>query len=152
MDYRSTASFGKREEYVAVTELLRRGFDIYMTLIDDQQIDYIIRQEQKSKLRYLDVQIKARSNNVKHAGTFAVLTVRNPRSNYLFIFFSEVINTYWIIPSIDLVKLDNINKGGKSKKGKNKDKFIIILANKNKTGWKPRPKFSQYENNFSSMC
>jgi hypothetical protein len=115
MDYRSTASFGKREEYVAVTELLRRGFDIYMTLIDDQQIDYIIRQEQKSKLRYLDVQIKARSNNVKHAGTFAVLTVRNPRSNYLFIFFSEVINTYWIIPSIDLVKLDNINKGGKSK-------------------------------------
>lgn len=47
MDHRSTASFGKRQEYIAVAELLRRGFDVYMTLVDDQQIDCVIRQERK---------------------------------------------------------------------------------------------------------
>ena len=151
MDYRSTASFGKRQEYVAVAELLRRGFDVYMTLVDDQQIDCIIRQEQTGKLRYLDVQIKARSLTAKHAATFAALTVSKPRPNYWYIFFSEVINTYWIIPSVDLVKVANVNKGGTSKRSKNKGKFTIVLANKNKTGWIPRPKFRQYENNFSSL-
>lgn len=43
MKHRSTASFGKRQEYIAVAELLRRGFDIYMTLVDDQQIDCVVR-------------------------------------------------------------------------------------------------------------
>ena len=45
MKHRSTASFGKRQEYIAVAELLRRGFDVYMTLVDDQQIDCVVRQE-----------------------------------------------------------------------------------------------------------
>jgi hypothetical protein len=36
MPYRSSASFGKRQEYIAVAELLRRGHDVYMTLVDDQ--------------------------------------------------------------------------------------------------------------------
>jgi len=36
--FRSSASFGKRQEYVAVAELLRRDFDVYMTLVDDQQM------------------------------------------------------------------------------------------------------------------
>jgi hypothetical protein len=42
MTHRSTASFGKRQESIAVAELLRRGFAVYMTLVDDQQIDCII--------------------------------------------------------------------------------------------------------------
>lgn len=42
--FRSSASFGKRQEYIAVAELLRRGFDVYMTLVDDQQIDCAFRQ------------------------------------------------------------------------------------------------------------
>lgn len=62
MSYRSRASFGKRQEYVAVAELLRRDFDVYMTLVDDPQIDCIIRQEVNGHLRYVDIQIKARSN------------------------------------------------------------------------------------------
>jgi hypothetical protein len=43
MNHRSTASFGKRQEYIAVGELLRRGFDIYLTLVTHQQIDYMLR-------------------------------------------------------------------------------------------------------------
>lgn len=50
MSFRTSASFGKRQEYVAIAELLRRGFDVYMTLVDDQQIDCIIRQERAGEL------------------------------------------------------------------------------------------------------
>ncbi|MGA7160960.1 MAG: hypothetical protein WBZ48_08150 [Bacteroidota bacterium] len=151
MDNRTTASFGKRQEYIAVAELLRRGFDVYMTLVDDQQIDCVIRQKKGKVLRYLDVQVKARSNRAKHGATFSALRVRNPRPNFWFIFYSELANTYWIMPSLDLVKLANVNKGGKNKKGKNKGKFSIVLANKNKSGWKPRPKFNKYENAFDDL-
>ena len=49
MTHRTTASFGKRQESIAVAELLRRGFDVSMTLVDDQQIDCIVRQEQNGK-------------------------------------------------------------------------------------------------------
>jgi hypothetical protein len=148
MKHRSTASFGKRQEYIAVAELLRRGFDVYMTLVDDQQIDCVIRQERNTKLRYLDTQIKARSSGAKHAATFAALTVRDPRPNFWFIFYSETVGTYWVMPSMDLVRLANVNKGGADTKGKNKGKLTVKLANNNKGGWKPRPKFQEYENAF----
>jgi len=153
MDHRSTASFGKRMEYVAVAELLRRRFDVYMTLVDDQQIDCVIRQECNGKLRYLDVQIKARSKDAKHAATFAALDVRTPREDFWFIFYSEAADTYWVMPSMDLVKpgIANQNKGGADGKGKNKGKYTIKLANKNKGGWKPRPKFTQYEDAFDRL-
>jgi len=52
MSYRDTASFVKRQEYIVVAELLKRGFDVYMTLVDDQGIDCIIRLDNK---RYLDI-------------------------------------------------------------------------------------------------
>lgn len=151
MTHRSTASFGKRQEYIAVGELLRRGFDVYMTLVDDQQIDCIVRQERGGKLRCLDIQIKARSKDAKHAGTFAAMTIREPRKNFWFIFYSEVLDTYWIIPSLDILDLANENKGGVSGKGAKKGKFTIKLANKNKTEWKPRPKFAEYENAFDLL-
>ncbi len=32
MDFRSSAAFGKRSEFVAMGELLRHGFDVYMSL------------------------------------------------------------------------------------------------------------------------
>ena len=151
MTYRSTASLGKRQEYIAVAELLRRGFDVYMTLVDDQQIDCIVRQEKNGKLRYLDIQIKARSVDSEHAATFAALTVRDPRPNFWFIFYSEATGeggTYWVMPSLDLAQMANVNKGGQDQQGKNKGKLTIKFANKNKSGWKPRPKFTAYQNAF----
>ena len=151
MDFRSTASFGKRQEYIAVAELLRRGFDVYMTLVDDQQIDCVIRQELNGRLRYLDIQIKARSKEAIHAATFAALSIRNPRPDFWFIFYSEAAGTYWVIPSERLASLGNVNKGGDTKDGKNKGKITLKLANKNKGGWKPRPKFKAYENAFELL-
>jgi len=150
-DFRSSASFGKRQEYIAVAELLRRNFDVYMTLVDDQQIDCVVRLERGAVVRYLDIQIKARSKDAKHAGTFAAMTVRNPRPGFWFIFYSEIMETYWVMPSLDLVKHANANKGGVGATGKNKGKLTIKLANKTKAGWKPRPKFNAYVGAFDSL-
>jgi hypothetical protein len=97
-DFRSSASFGKRQEYIAVAELLRRRFDVYMTLVDDLQIDCIIRLPGKPP-SYIDIQIKARSKTAKNASTFAALEIREPRENFLFLFYSEACNTYWVIIS-----------------------------------------------------
>jgi hypothetical protein len=145
MNHRSTASFGKRQEYIAVGELLRRGFDVYMTLVDDQQIDCVIRQEQGGQLRYLDVQIKARSNQciLKDGGFFAAMEIRNPRENFFFIFYSEHANTYWIIPSLELIEEAN-----RAKSGNNQGRYAIKFCNLTTAGLKPRPRFQKYENAF----
>jgi hypothetical protein len=148
MTHRSSASFGKRQEYVAIAELLRRDFDVYMTLVDDQQIDCIIRQENNGELRYLDVQIKARSNKCipKDGGLFAAMTIRHPRENFFFIFYSEHANVHWVVPSLDLVK-----ESIRNKQGKNHGKYQIKFCNLNKDGLKPRPRFKKYENAFNLL-
>jgi len=142
-DFRSSASFGKRQEYIAVAELLRRRFDVYMTLVDDLQIDCIIRLPGKPP-SYIDIQIKARSKTAKNASTFAALEIREPRENFLFLFYSEACNTYWVMPSLDVVRLANRNKAGK-----NAGKFRIVFCNHNAAGnWVPRPKWRQYQDAF----
>jgi len=129
-----------------MAELLRRGFDVYQTLVDDQQIDCIIRQEKGEILRYLDIQIKARSKDARDPGTFAAMEIRNPREDFYFIFYSEKIDTYWIVPSLQLIQLANVGKTGK-----NKGKYKIVFVNDTKSGVKPRPKFSRYKNAFDLL-
>jgi hypothetical protein len=148
VSFRSSASFGKRQEYVAVAELLKRGFDVYMTLADDQQIDCVIRQEKDGKLRYLDVQIKARSSTCEKSagGLFAGMQIRQPRENFYFIFYSEAAETYWVIPSLAVVCEANVNKNGK-----HRGKYRLMLCNLNKAGLKPRPRFVRYENAFELL-
>jgi len=118
MAYRDTASFGKRQEYVAIAELLKRGFDVYMTLVDDQGIDCVVRLDHK---RYIDIQIKARSKTAIHWSFFAAMDFK-PRDNYYFIFYLEKNNTFWTIPSKHVAKLSIQNKAGK-----NKGKYSLTL-------------------------
>jgi hypothetical protein len=89
--FRNSASFGKRQEMVTFGELLRRGYDVYLTLVDDQQIDCIVRFD-------------------RNPGTFAAMEIRKPRPNFFFIFYSEAANCYWIMPSVDMVRLTTRNK------------------------------------------
>jgi hypothetical protein len=146
MDYRSTASFGKRQEFIVIARLLQLGHDVYLTLVDDQQIDCVIRQENGTNLRYLDIQIKARSSKINNPGTFSALEIRKPRENFYFIFYSELIDTYWIISSLDFIKEAN-----QIKSGKNAGKYSIKFVNKYKENAKPRPRFSKYENAFNIL-
>lgn len=147
--YRSSASFGKRQEYVAVAELLKRGYDVYMTLVDDQQIDCVVRLERSGSPEYLDIQIKARSKDCKpmNAGTFAAMEIRNPRKNFYFIFYSEQADTYWVMPSLRLVK-----EATRSKTGKNVGKYRIQFCNVSERGEiKPRPRFAKYQGRFDLL-
>ena len=109
MSYRDTASYGKRREYIAIAELLKRGFDVYMTLVDDQGIDCVIR---INETRYLDIQIKARSKKAKQWNFFAAMSFE-PRENLYFIFYTEVNDSYWIIPSLDVAEFGSQNVSGK---------------------------------------
>ena len=93
-----------------MAELLRRGFDVYMTLVDDQGIDCIIRLDTG---RYLDIQIKARSAAAEQWSTFAAMDFE-ARDNFFFIFYLEQNNTYWIIPSRDLESLCSTNVSGQN--------------------------------------
>ena len=150
MRFRDSASFGKRQEFVAIAELLRRGFDVYLTLVDDQQIDCVVRLERNTNPVYVDVQIKARSKDCKprYAGTFANLEVRNPRPNFFFIFYSEHADTYWIMSSADLIVQAN-----KLKSGKNVGRYRIMFTNVSRRTGKVtlRPRFKKYENNFEIL-
>jgi len=139
MSYRSTASFGKRVEYVVIGELLRRGYDIYQTLVDDRGIDCILRYEFQKSPVYLDIQIKARSKDCKtyDAARYAALQVRNPRPNYLYIFYSEQLDSYWVFPSLDIVKI-----ASKSKRGR----YHLMLSGRRRDIPYPLPRFEMYRN------
>ena len=144
--YRASASFGKRQEFVAIAELLRRGFDVYMTLVDDRQIDCVVRLDRQPPV-YLDVQIKARSKTAKAPATFAAMEIRDPRENFFFIFYSEAANCYWNMPSLDVVEKANIVKSGK-----NEGKYRLLLANTLVSGEvRPRPKWEHYLDNFDLL-
>lgn len=148
--YRSSASFGKRQEFVAMAELLRRGFDVYLTLVDDQQIDCIIRKEVDGRPIYMDVQIKARSRNTvkKNAGFFPLLEIRKPRPNFFFIFYSEHADCHWVMPSQDVV-----DEATQNKTGRTKGKYAIRLASHltRSDEVRSRPKFARYKDNFDIL-
>jgi len=79
--YRNRASFGKRQEYVVISELLRQGFDVYVPLVDDHQIDCIVRRGDNN---YIDMQIKNRSKDCIpfDAGRFAAMNIPDPRDKF----------------------------------------------------------------------
>jgi hypothetical protein len=124
MTYRDTASFGKRHEYVTIAELIKQEFDVYQTLVDDQQIDCIIRNEKGGKPVYLDIQIKARSRNAQKQSWGVWPSVKIlPRPNFFFIFYSEPLDRYWVIPSEILVE-----RGYKAPSRRTEPIYEITLA------------------------
>lgn len=144
MAYRDSASYGKRQEFKAIAKLLELGYDVYSTLVDDQGIDCIIRLSNK---RYLDVQIKARSEKCKlnHRGYFPRLLIKEETDNYFFIFYSEMIDTYWVMPSSDIIRMAG-EKGTNvslNKTGTNAGRYAVRVAG-NKCN--PFARFDKYKN------
>ena len=140
-----TAYLGKWGEYIAIAELLRRGFDVYIPLVDNQGIDCVIRHSDND---YVELQIKARSADCEreNAGKFTRLKIPKPRENYFFIFYSEQAKTFWILPSTYLVA-----KARKNKTGDNKGTYNINLTGVKKGEAYALSKYSEYENNFEIL-
>ncbi len=141
--FRHSGSFGKRAEYLAIPGLLHRGFDVCQPLVDDRGIDCIVRDDSRGDSpSNIALQNRGRSLEAvpKDAGFFAGWKLGNPRENYSYMFYSEPIDTWWILPSIELDRFANQNK-----RGKNAGKRSIKLAVLGKSGLRPRPKFKPYE-------
>lgn len=113
ISFRNSAGFGKRMEYNLVGKMLMEGLDVYMPLVDDHGVDCVIKKEDGT---FIEVQIKARSNEVaeRSAALFAALT-HEPTPNYYFVFYSERLDTMWILSSEEFLKECNTNKTGKNK-------------------------------------
>lgn len=118
--FRNSAAFGKRIEYFIVGLMLKEGLDVYLPLVDDDAIDAVVK---KPDGTFVEVQIKARSNDVKFgsAALFAAL-IHEYRPNYWFVFYSERMDTIWIMSSKEFINEANQNKSG-GNAGKRSIKF-----------------------------
>ena len=112
ISFRSSAGFGKRIEYWVIGLMLREGMDVYVPLVDDHAVDAIVRRGEGTIAL---IQIKGRSSNVKlgDAALFAAIT-HEERPDYWFVFYSERINTMWLMTSEEFIKESVQNKSGKN--------------------------------------
>jgi hypothetical protein len=113
LPFRHSAGFGKRIEYWIIGRMLKEGLDVYVPLVDDDAIDAVIKRSDGS---FVTVQIKARSKEVVagDAALFAAIP-HELRENYWFIFYSERMNTMWIMTSKEFIKESVQNRTGKNK-------------------------------------
>src|SRR5262245_48904895 len=105
------AAFGKIQELAVVGQLLKHKFDVYMTVVDDKGIDCVVRLGGRTP-RYLDIQVKARSENAKIPGGFGVGRFKS-RPNLFFVFYSEKAGKHWVMPSRVVAEHANWVKNGK---------------------------------------
>ena len=141
--FRHSAGFGKRMEYKLIGDMLMEGLDCYVPLVDDYGVDFIVK---KSDGTFIEIQIKARSNEVTDgdAALFSAI-VHEYRPNFYFVFYSERLDTMWIMSSEEFLNECVTNKNGKNK-GKRGIWFNGNRTNKN-TGMKEeycKPQFEKY--------
>ena len=111
--FRSSAAFGKRIEYWIIGRMLKEGIDVYVPLVDDHAVDAIIKRGDGSTAL---IQIKARSRDViaGDAALFAAIPHDEVRQNYWFVFYSERMDTTWVMTSAEFDKEAVKNKSGKN--------------------------------------
>ncbi len=110
--FRHSAAFGKRIEYYVIGLMLKEGLDVFLPVVDDDAIDAVIKKPDGS---FVAVQIKARSKHdfFGDGALFAAIT-HEYRKKYWFVFYSERIDTMWILSSKEFVKVSDQNKTGKN--------------------------------------
>ena len=113
ISFRHSAGFGKRMEYNLIGKMLMEGLDVYVPLVDDHGVDCVIKKNDGS---FIEVQIKARSNEVTDgdAALFAAIT-HKLTPNFFFVFYSERLDTMWILSSEEFLNECVTNKNGKNK-------------------------------------
>jgi hypothetical protein len=151
MAFRHKAGFGKRIEYWIIGRMLKEGLDVYVPLVDDDAIDAVVRREDGS---FITVQIKARSSDVVEgdAALFAGIT-HEIRDDYWFVFYSERMDTMWILSSNEFIDKAYLNNNGTNKgkrsiwfNNKRRDKETGIIVEYCK------PQFEKYiANDFQKL-
>ncbi len=110
--FRHSAGFGKRIEYWIIGRMLKEGLDVFIPMVDDNAIDAVVKKPDGS---FVEIQIKARSADIVEgdAGLFAAIE-HSHRNNYWFIFYSERLDTTWILSSREFLDEAVENKTGKN--------------------------------------
>lgn len=141
--FKDTASFGKRIEFYLIGQMLMEKLDVYTPLVDDHGVDCVIKKDDGT---FIEIQIKARSFEASEcdAALFAALS-HNQTKNFYFVFYSERLDSMWIMSSEEFLKECVTNKTGKNA-GKHSILFNGFRTNK-KTGKKEayrKDKFDKY--------
>ncbi len=110
--FRHKAGFGRRIEYWVVGRMLKEGMDVYVPLVDDHAVDAIVRRNDGSVAL---IQIKARSAGVipGDAALFSAIPHPKKLQDYWFVFYSERMDTLWILTSSEFLDESAENKRGK---------------------------------------
>ena len=111
--FRHSAGFGKRIEYWIIGRMLKEGLDVFLPVVDDDAIDAVIRRPDGT---FTTVQIKARSRDcIPGNGALFAAIPHEYRENYWFVFYSERMDTTWIMTSAEFIAQSDQNKNGKNK-------------------------------------
>lgn len=145
--FRHSAAFGKRIEYYVIGLMLKEGLDVFLPMVDDDAIDAVIKKQDGS---FVEVQIKARSNDVKFGdGALFAGIPHEHRKNYWFVFYSERMHMTWILSSKEFINEARQNKTGINI-GKRSLKFNGVNTKVNKEH--ALPQFKKYvATNFSRV-
>ncbi len=142
----------KHEEFRAkvMARLVQEGFDVYAPPINEPGIHCVVRVDPKGgrDAVHVDVRVHGRAKGVKCPATFAALRIECPNSRLYFIFYSEEADTYWVMPSLDLVE-----GASRNKTGDNAGTYTIVLARRSRATGKmtPNERFAAYRGNFDLL-
>lgn len=121
---------GKSVELYITSLLLDEGREVLVPTVDDHGVDLVVKTrefipccepKEANDFEYQEIQIKS------YAGTndaLFVLDIKHPKPNYWFIFYVKVLNTLWIINSMEITKS---GKFSKNKTGNNIGKYNVNL-------------------------
>lgn len=139
--YRHSASFGKRMEHYLIGKMLKEGLDVFIPMIDDDAIDAVVKRPDG---KFVEVQIKARSNEIKESYSAFFSAIKHKyRANYWFVFYSERMDKMWIMSSSEFCGESKVMSDGRRSIKFNR------VANK---APKPLKKFENYiELNFDRI-
>lgn len=132
---KETQRVGKEGELKVIGELLRRGFNVYLPLIDIGGIDCII----KTDVGYKEIQIKTREK----ISTSLLFDVKEfvPRDTFFIICYNtNEPNAFWVIPSKIFKENARFMKGYK--------KLRLTIGNEDS---KMRQKLHLYKDNFFQL-
>lgn len=142
---------GKVGELIVTSVLIKKGYDVYDSIIDDRGIDIIVRVEKGNKVFHKDIQVKHSKYYEKSMDYFFGISKSTfvARSNYYFAFVLDK-DKIFIIPS-NFIKT-NWDSMWQDKSGNLK---IIIKPSENymwlcKKG-KKNIVIDKYLNNFSQL-
>ena len=88
------------------------GMDVYVPLVDDHGVDCVVKKEDGT---FVEVQIKAASKNtnIEYCAMFSAIW-HELTPNYYFIFYSEALDTTWLLSSEEFIRLSSQSTKGKN--------------------------------------